>query len=141
MPRQFLEVEPMVERLGGVVDAVDDHGDEGKRLAGLETIVEGLGEEEAAEALPLALDTDAEPGEDRHGQLPAWEPADGHGGKVGEVDLASGQREITRDCLFAIEKDLGYRQMLILVLKGLGREPVVDLFLARPELPARVVAA
>src|SRR5262249_61914500 len=72
---------------------------------------------------------------------PPREPADGLEGQVGEVDLAGGQRVIPRDRLPALEEDLGHRQVLLLVLKGLGRKPVVDSLLARSELPARVVAA
>jgi hypothetical protein len=41
MSGQFLEVEPSVERPGCVVASVEDHGDEGERPAGLETIAEG----------------------------------------------------------------------------------------------------
>jgi hypothetical protein len=80
----------LVEGVCRSVDAVEDHGDEGEGLAGVETVAEGLGEEQAPEPLALRLGPDAEPCENYHGQLTTRESADGFVGKVGEIDLASG---------------------------------------------------
>ena len=86
VPRDSLDFYPLLELIDGAMP--------------------GGVEEETAETLPPALGPDAEPCEDRHGQLPAREPADGLGGKIGEVDLAGREREISRDLPLAVKKNL-----------------------------------
>jgi hypothetical protein len=56
MSRKFLKVVVLVEGFGRVINAVEDYGDEGEGLAGVEAVAEGLGEEETPEPLALRLE-------------------------------------------------------------------------------------
>jgi hypothetical protein len=133
VPRQLLEVELSVKRLRFFIDAVEDDGDEREGPASFVAIPQGLGEESTAESLALERSIDAQPGQDRDGKPAARQSADCLRREVGEVDLSRGQRVVTRQAVALVEQDASHREVLFLILEGLGRQPVIDLGLAGAE--------
>jgi hypothetical protein len=62
----------LVEGFGDVVDAVEDHGNERKRLPSVVAVSEGLRQQPLAEAAALLAGITAQPGQHCYGERPAW---------------------------------------------------------------------
>src|SRR5262249_7536187 len=115
----------LVERFGGIVDAIKDHGDEGKGLTGFITVAQGLRQQEPPDALALPRRSDAEPGEHRDRRRASRQALRYVLGKVAQVDLPACQRIVAGNLAGFVHQNLRRRQVLGLALKRLGSEPVV----------------
>src|SRR5262245_60566816 len=92
MARKLGEVPPLVKRLGMCVEAVQNDGDEGKRLAACMAVVERLGEQQVTQSLAVPRLIDSQPGQvgDREG--PARELSHEFGRQVAKIDLPGRKR-------------------------------------------------
>jgi hypothetical protein len=138
---QFLEVPVLVKRLGRVIDAVQNDGDESERPTSLVTVAQCLGKEEPPESLALTIRTHAQPREHGDRQLPPRQVLGKLRRQVAEVRLSGRQRLLPHDGSHLVPEDLSHRESLYLVLEGLGCQPVVDLLLSGSERSAGMRAA
>src|SRR5437868_3111843 len=99
MARQRLEIPLAIERLGFVVETIQDHGDKWKGLAGLVAVAQGLGDEKPAQATTLMRSADSQPGKHRYRQDATRQLLADLGRQVAEIDLARSQGVIACDRL------------------------------------------
>jgi hypothetical protein len=138
LPRQLAEIPTPIEDLGRLVDAVEDDCNDRKGWACHVTIRERLREQAAPETFsPMTL-IHAEPGQDRHREVPAGQASNELRRQVRKIDLGGCERVEPGDVVVCRDQCLRRRQALVLVLQRFGREPVVELRLTAAKGRPRV---
>src|SRR5262245_17720725 len=74
MSGQFSEIPLLIKRFRPLVNAVEQHSNEGENLARLITVVQGLGQEQTAQPQAMRVLMDSQPGEHGDRQHPTRQP-------------------------------------------------------------------
>lgn len=135
MSRQFRKVPMLVERLGGIIHAVENNRDEGERLTCPVAVAERLRQQQLSQPLLLMRTVDTQPGENGDREDPLRQVLDHVAWELVEIDLPCGKSIETRDFGDVVQKDFRHRQVLALMLKRLAAEPVIDQLDTAVELP------
>ena len=140
MSRQCIEVPLPVERLGSIVETIQDNGHEGKRLSRLAAVAERLRDQSCPQSLSLMLSAHAQPSQHRHREASSREVLGHLDRQIAEIHLCHRQRIVADDLSVpGIDDHPRGGEMLFLMLQRFGRQPVVDGLFTTSETPTRVV--
>lgn len=138
--RQFCEVPSLIERLGRIIDAVEDDCYERERLTRLIAIAQSLRQKQITQLLTLIEHAHSQPCQDCHRQGTSRQFAGELRRQVTKVNLARRERVEAGDRGVGIEKDSCGGESLVLMLQRFGVQPVIDRALAAIKWTALVTS-